>query len=621
MRALVLSVIFMSNRIRRARLALLPLALAAAFPSHSQTRPAADATVVAALGETVVTATRNPTRSDELVSEVVVVNREAIEASTARTLPELLARTAGLQMSANGATGKTSSVFIRGTESRHTILLIDGVRYGSATAGTPSWDNIPVDMIERIEVLKGPASALYGSDGVGGVVQIFTRRGQPGFHPYASATVGSESWRQWTGGFTGGQSAWSWALGVQQLRERGISSTNANVQFGNFNADRDPFRQNAINASVALQINPDWRADASLLHADGTSHFDDGPGVDARSAVRSSTLQAGVRGRLTAAWQTELRVAQGSDTTNTLVANFPGAFKTQQDQWTWQNTVATPLGAVLAGLEHRVQKVSGSTAYAVKERTLEGAFLGLNGSGGDLSWQVNARRDTNSQFGGSSTGFAGLGWRISPAWRVSASHGTSFVAPSFNQLYFPGFGNPALQPERGKNTDIGLTWAANGQEVKLVRFDNRIRGYMTNTTLPINIPRSRIDGWTLGYEGRLGAWALRASVDALDPRNEANGRQLPRRAQQQVLLGADRRTGAWRYGASLLHAGERFDDAANTRLLAPYSTLDLYADWQVAKDWSLQAKVNNLTDRQYETSYGYNQPGRAVYLTLRWQPK
>jgi vitamin B12 transporter len=186
-----------------------------------------------------------------------------IEASTARTLPELLARTAGLQMSANGATGKTSSVFIRGTESRHTILLIDGVRFGSATAGTPSWDNIPVEMIERIEVLKGPASALYGSEGVGGVVQIFTRRGKQGFHPYASATLGSERWRQWTGGFTGGQGAWTWALGLQQLRERGQSSTNPKVQFGNFNADVDPFTQDAINASLALQINRDWRADAS----------------------------------------------------------------------------------------------------------------------------------------------------------------------------------------------------------------------------------------------------------------------------------------------------------------------------------------------------------------------
>ena len=202
------------------------------------------------------------------------------------------------------------------------------------------------------------------------------------------------------------------------------------------------------------------------------------------------------------------------------------------------------------GLERREQKVSATTAYAVTQRTINAVFGGINGNYGAHSWQFNLRRDSNSQFGDSDTGFVGYGFRITPAWRVHASHGTSFVAPSFNQLYFPGFGNPALQPERGKNTDVGVTWAANGQEVKLVRYDNKIRGFMTNTTLPVNIPRARIDGWTLGYEGAFDALALRASVDVLDPRNELNGRQLPRRAKQQLTAGADYTMGAWRFGGS-----------------------------------------------------------------------
>jgi hypothetical protein len=194
------------------------------------------------------------------------------------------------------------------------------------------------------------------------------------------------------------------------------------------------------------------------------------------------------------------------------------------------------------------------------------------------------------------------------------------VAPSFNQLYFPGFGNAALQPETAKNTDLGLTWAALGHEVKLVRFDNKIRGYMTNTTLPINIPRSRIDGWTLGYEGKLGAWGLRAGLDTLNPRNEANGRQLPRRAKEQLSLGADRRTGAWRYGASLLHVGTRFDDAANAAAGCLHHAGPVR---RLAGGARLEpAGQGQQPDRpQYETSYGYNQPGRAVYFTLRWQPK
>lgn len=601
----------MKNQLLSARLAALPLAVAAACPSFAQT----------ALNETVVTATRTPTRADELVSDVKVVDRKQIEASTARTLPELLARTAGIQMSANGGLGKTSSIFIRGTESRHTILMVDGVRLGSATAGTPSWDNIPVEMIERIEVLKGPASALYGSEGVGGVVQIFTRKGKDGFHPFATVTAGSEHHALASAGVAGGQGALTYSFGLQRLQDKGFSSTNPKVQFGNFNADRDPFEQDSVNASVRYEIDKSWSVDAGLLYADGVSHFDDGPGADSRNAIRALTAHAGIKGRLTSAWQSELRLSQGNDTANTQVANTPGAFKTEQSQWTWQNTVDTPLGAVLAGLEQRKQKVSGSTAYVVGSRDIDSAFAGLNGSAGNHSWQANARYDSNSQFGDAKTGFVGYGYRITPAWRVHASHGTSFVAPSFNQLYFPGFGNPALQPEKGRNTDVGVTWTQGDHEAKLVRFDNKIRGFMTNTTLPINIPRARIEGWTLSYEGKAGALAVRAALDALDPRNEVNGRQLPRRAEKQLTLGADYGVGAWRFGGSILHVGSRFDDAANARPLGAYTTADLYADWQFAKDLSLQAKVNNLTDKVYETAYGYNQPGRAFYLTLRWQPK
>ena len=602
----------MKKNVFIARLAALPLAVATAGPAIAQ---------ISVLKETVVTATRSAIRADELVSDVTVVDRAAIEASTARTLSELLARTAGVQMSANGGRGKLSSVFIRGTESRHTILLVDGVRLGSATAGTPSWDSIPVDMIERIEVLKGPASALYGSEGVGGVVQIFTRKGRAGFHPNASLTLGSERHVLAAAGLAAGQGSLAYSVGVQRLREKGFSSTNPNVQFGNHNPDRDPFEQDALNASVSYEISKALSIDAGVLYADGVNAYDDGPGVNTRSAVRALTAHAGVKGRITSGWQSELRFSQGNDATNTLEARFPGAFKTEQSQWTWQNNIDTPVGVALAGVEQREQKVSGSTAYAVTQRKIDSAFAGLNGSAGNHSWQFNARHDANSQFGDSNTGFGGYGYRITPAWRVHVSHGTSFVAPSFNQLYFPGFGNPLLQPERGRNTDVGVSWAAAGQEVKLVRFDNRIRGFQTNTTLPVNIPKARIEGWTLGYDGKFDALGLRASIDTLDPRNELNGRQLPRRAKRQLTLGADHGFGAWRYGGSVLHVGSRFDDAANTRPLPAYTTVDLHASWQFARDFSLQAKLNNLTDKQYETAFGYNQPGRSFYLTLRWQPK
>ncbi len=602
----------------RAQLAAIPFAIAGAFPALAQTQP----TVVAALSETVVTATRTPTRSDELVSEVVVIDRAAIDKSAGRTLPELLARNAGLQFSSNGGRGKSASVYIRGAESRHTILLIDGVRYGSATLGTPVWNTIPLSAIERVEVLKGPASSLYGSDGVGGVVQIFTRKGQQGFHPNAMASVGSEGFRELGGGINGGTGAFSYALNLQTQRDKGFSATNPTVQFGNYNGDTDGFKQDSLNATLGFQVNPDWKLDLGLLYSDGISHYDDGPGRDSRDTLESQVVRIGIEGKVLPSWKTNLRYSSSTDETNAIVASImPSKFKTQQRQWTWQNDVDTPLGVALVGIERLEQKVDSSTAYTVTRRDISSVFAGLNGNAGPHSWQVNLRRDRNSQFGNSTTGFAGYGYRITPAWRANASYGTSFTAPSFNQLYFPGFGTPTLRPEEGKNTDLGVTWSDAGHTVKLVHFNNRIRGFIPSGPLPANVPRARINGWTLGYEGEMGALALRASLDVLDPRNELTGRRLPRRNRNQAMVGADYTVGAWSLGGNVLHAGDRFDDVANTYRIKGYTTVDLNVGYAVSKDLQLQTSLTNLGDKQYETIRGYNQPGRSVVVSLRWQPK
>ena len=611
----------MKNTLNSARLAVLPLAVLSALPMLASAQ-------VTALPETVVTATRVATRADQLTSEVVVVDREAIERSAGRTLPEVLARTASVQMTSNGGRGKTAGVFIRGTESRHTILLIDGVRYGSATAGTPVWDNIPVDMIERIEVLKGPASALYGPDAAGGVVQIFTRRGTQGFSPFAAATVGSNSYRELSAGLSGGQDNVRYALGVSHTDDKGFSSTNPTVPFGNYNPDRDAFKQKAFNASVDWQLNSDWKLSAGAVYADGTNHFDDGPGVDTKSDARTTVLRAGVEGRITPDWTTRLNYNQGTDRSNALVSasafNIPGLFETQQDQWTWQNDVKTPVGTVVAGAETLLQKVNSSQAYAVTERRINAVFAGLSGKENSHSWQLNARRDDNSQFGGSSTGYAGYGYQFNPNWRAHAGYGTSFVAPSFNQLYWKSTyynGDPLLQPEQGKNLEFGVDWTQDNHHVKLIRFDNKIRGFITSGKAPVNLPRARIEGWTLGYDGTFDALSLRAAVDALDPRNELTGKMLPRRSKSQVTLGADYSVGAWNFGGSLLQVGRRYDDAANAKPLASYTTVDLQASYAFARDWNVQAKLNNVGDREYETAQGYNQPGRQFFVTLRYTPK
>ena len=603
----------MTYRIRRVRPLALPLALAAAFPAHSQT----------SLSDTVVTATRLESRASAVLSDVTVIDRDAIENSTGRTVPELLARMAGVQMAANGGLGKNSSIFIRGTESRHVLLLVDGVRMGSATTGQANFDNIPLEQIERIEVLKGPASALYGSDAIGGVIQIFTRQGKEGLHPHASVTLGSEGRREATAGLSGGKGEVSYSLGAQTLREKGFSATSAAAGFF-FNPDRDGFSQQSLNASLAWRFAPDWKADARLVYADARNRYDSGSGsADTRADLVSRLGAVGVEGRILPDWKSRLSYASSADDSTNVNGSIT-RFDTTQEQWAWTNEVGTRAGKVLAGLERLVQKVDSTTAYAVTRRSTDSAFVGLVGEAGPHGWQLNARHDDDSQFGGASTGLLGYGYRFTPRLRLHGAWGSSFKAPSFNSLYFPGFGNPNLQPERGRNAELGLSYTMGLHEFKAVRFDNRVRdliAFVGPTFQPVNIDRARIEGWTLGYDAQLGAWSLHAALDLLDARNAQNGRKLPRRADEQLTASLDYATGQWRLGGTLLLASERFDNTSNSVRLPGYATLDLHADRALSRDWTLQARLNNLADKQYETARGFNQPGRAVYLTLRYQPK
>ncbi len=578
------------------------------------------------LAEVVVTATRTETKAEALVSEVVVINRSQIEAATGLTLVELISREASVQFSSNGGLGKSATLFIRGAEARHTLLIVDGVRFGSATLGTPTFENIPLEMIERIEVLKGPASALYGADGVGGVVQIFTRNGAIGLFPSASATAGSNGYRRLSGGVRGGSDNLTYSIGAQRVLDGGISATNSKVPFGNFNVDRDGFMQTSVNGSLRWKFSPGWSVDAKVLKADGTNRFDDGPLVDTRAKLGSTVLATGIEGRLSSNWTSRFGYATSQDQFTQLSSasaftTIPSIFDTKQTQVTWKNDVDTPIGVAIVGLEHLKQSVTSTTKYSVDSRTINAAFLGLNGKSGSHSWQANVRGDNNSQFGQSTTGFIGYGYAITPEWRIHGSHGTSFVAPTFNQLYFPNFGNPSLQPEKGKNTDIGLTYSVANHAVKLIHFQNNIQGFISNTTLATNIPKASIDGWTLGYNGRLGPMTIRASYDSLDPVNELTNKQLARRSRHQTTAGIDYDIGSWRLGGQVLKVGSRFDNAANTVALAGYTTLDFFTEYRVSKEWAVQGRINNLTNKQFETVLGYNQPGRNMFLTARYQPR
>ncbi|HEU4459888.1 MAG TPA: TonB-dependent receptor [Methylibium sp.] len=601
------------------RAALLVGAAAIALPSFAQ--PVASA----ALPGVVVTATRTPNRIDATLAETTVIERAEIERATGRTLPELLARQPGLQSIANGGLGKSSSVSVRGLEGRHTLLLIDGVRYGSATLGTPSWDNIPLDTIERIEIVRGPLSSLYGSDAVGGVVQIFTRRGAEGLRANASATAGSRSYRQAAGGLRAGAGAFDAAVQASHTRTDGFSATNDRAAFG-FNPDDDGFRQNTASLQLGWAIGGGWRADARALESKGRSRYDDGPGADTQAGLATSLQSLALAGPVRADWRTALRLSRAIDDGETLVsssASSLGSIRSDQRQLSWENTLATRAGTVLLLAERIEQRVSKpGVQYDVTDRSIDALAAGLDGNAGAHHWQVSLRRDRNSQFGDPTTGALAYGLDFTLQVRAAFSLGTSFVAPSFNQLYFPGFGNPLLQPEEGRHKELSLRFAESGHELRAAWFRHDIEGFITPGPRPSNTD-ARIAGFGLGYEGRVDRWQLAASAERIDPRNDspsnANfGRQLPRRAKSSFKASADADFGAWQLGAVLAAFGPRFDNLANTIPLGGYATLDLRADWRFARAWTLGLKLNNAADKRYETAYGFNQPRREAYVTLRY---
>ncbi len=580
--------------------------------------------------EIVVTGTRTPQRVDRALAETTVIDRAQIEAAGGRTLAELLSREAGVQIDSNGGLGKSASVRLRGLESRHTLLLIDGVRYGSATLGTPSWESLPLDAIERIEIVRGPLSGLYGSDAVGGVVQIFTRGGTAGFKPDAALTAGSHRHGEAAAGLRFGSGAFDGAMRVQHVRERGFSATNERVPFDSFNADDDGFRQTSASARGGVKFGA-WRAEASLLASRGRTQYDDGLGADTRAALRTQVLAANIGGPVLGAWRSTLRASRSSDDNETLASASEfselGSFVTVQRQLAWENTVATPAGTVLALVERIEQTVSKpGTPYDVSQRAINAAAIGLNGEAGAHGWQANLRHDRNSQFGRQITGSLAYGFNVAPDVRVAASHGTSFVAPSFNQLYFPEFGNPDLLPEEGRQSELSLRWKFGAGTARLAYFENRIRGYISSGPLPTNIPRARIDGITGSVDAVAGAWTVGASFDALDPVNDSQGtanvgKLLPRRASNSARASADWRGDAWTVGGTLAVFGDRFDDRENTVLVSGFALLDLRADWQFAADWRLGLSLNNALGKRYETVFGYNQPGRAAFASLRWAPR
>lgn len=628
----------MKTCVSRARLAALPLALAAAFPSFSafsQTQTTSQ------LKETVVTATRVATPVTDVIADISIIDRQTLEQAGQSSLRDILAQQPGVQMTSNGSYRSNTGVFLRGATSSQTIVLIDGIRVGSATAGVASFENIPLARIERIEILRGAASALYGPDAVGGVIQIFTREPTEALELSTNLGFGSDGQRQAGASLRGSAGAVGYSLGVSREKASGISAIS-NPASSNFNPDADGFTSTSVDAKLTAKINRDHAVTLSLLRSETEYQFDGTPfpnplGLtkltsDARAKPRLNNATVKWDAQWLPQWKSTLTVGTSDDESVSEYFRisdgaFGGSskFNTNRKQFTWQNDITLDKDVLSLMLENRSEAVDSSTNFTVKERDVRSALVSyaLNRE----RWNALAvvRNDHNSQFGNFNNWALSGGYRLTDSLRAVASVGTSFQAPSFNQLYFPGFGNPTLTPQRNRAKEVGLKYQQGGVALGAVVYHNNIQGFIIPST---NVQSSRavLRGVTLSADVQAGATSYSLSYDYADPRSfstipASNDLRLVRVAKNVLNARISHRLGDVSMFGELKLSSDREDNNltfTGRDKLHGYGLLNVGVDWKIQKNVSLLARINNLTDTQYMLANTFSVPGRNMFVSVSW---
>jgi vitamin B12 transporter len=598
----------------------------------------------AELDKIIVTATRTPEQISDVLASVTLLDHPTIEARQATSLQELLRGEAGIEISNDGGLGKVSSVFMRGTESDHVLILIDGIPLSSATVGSTPLQYLPVSEIDHIEIVRGPRSSLYGSDALGGVIQIFTRRGAGPFAPELALSNGSHALDQAVGSAQGSTEHTSYSVSGSYLTSNGydsclgapyVSPSSPGGGCYTFVPYDDRFRNSSASGSITYRPSDEAEVEAFALRASGMTDFHS----DYQNRENFVQQVAGIAAHWSP-WQElrlTLRGGQARDEATdaavglAVVPQFPvppGIFDTVRMTGTLQaDWKPTPRDTLTVGADYLRDKIDSNTAYNVDARRDSGYFGQYETEFAAQRVLLSVRHDDNEQFGGKTTGGAAWGYRLADDVQFSASYATAFKAPTFNELYYPNYGTPTLQPETSHSVEIGAdqrgAWGMWSLHAYETHIDDLIETNPNNFTAE-NIDKSVIKGVEAQIQRRLDAWTVGVTATWLDPRNrsgDANeGNLLPRRAQAIGRWELARTWARITATARLNIEGKRYDDAANTIRLGGYSTVDLLATWQITSALALQAKLANITDRRYETAYYYPQDGRNYLLTVRFAP-
>lgn len=588
--------------------------------------------------EIVVTPTRAPQKLSATLAATTVLTRGDIETSGALDLPTLLQGLPGVEISQTGGFGSQTAIRLRGAESDHTLVLVDGLRVNSVSAGTTSIEHLAIDDIERIEIVRGNVSSVYGSEAVGGVVRIFTRQGRGEVRPRLNIGLGTDAFRNFSAGiggelkpglrfdFSAGRTE---AGGFSSVKKRYASDDPAIDPWDSYlpaDADDDSTRNTHFNFQLEHELGDrlSWGLSARQNRAD--IELDGSYADHAEHDLAAYSLH--VQGRPLDNWTTRLIAGRSTDE---LDSDFGGTamdrYRTRIDQLHWENALAMGQHMFRFGLEAQKQTLVSNQVYSETERRAASAYAGAGLRFGAQEFDLSLRHDHYSDFGGHTTGRAAYGYSFTPALKTYAAVATAFKAPTFNELYLPVWwgGNPDLEPERSRSAELGFNYASGGQFFQALLFANRTEDLITYVwPSNINIGEARNRGLELSWHGKLAGMNTRAALTLQNPEDADTGQALLRRAQRFGSFALSDRIGKLGWRAELIAAGSHPDVHVtnfNRTSVPGYAVLNLSADYTLAPGWKLAGRVINALDADYALVHGYATPGRGFRLELAYTPK
>jgi vitamin B12 transporter len=568
----------------------------------------------------IVTATRTAETVDDSLASVSVINREDIEQSQANNITELLRLQAGIDVARSGGPGQQTGLFLRGTNSNQTLVLIDGVRAASATTGAFAWQHLSLTDVERIEIVRGPRGSLYGSDAIGGVIQIFTRKNK-GMHVRGQA--GSYNSKLLEAGIGGGDSV-NYSLNVTTQKTDGFSATNDKLTY--FNPDDDGYKNTSASGRLNFSLSNNTELQFSAWYANSETEYDDWV-VD----NINSTVDARLISQTTSRWSQTLSVGLSQDDIEDQSTFGDGQINSERLMADWQHNVTLSLNHLLtAGLstlkdQARNEDLTFNTVNFDKSVRNNAAFAELQSQLGSHNFNLSGRIDDHETYGDHTTG--GIAWGYNPAQdlRLTASYGTGFRAPSLNDLYYPFYGNPALEPETSQSLEFGLRYKyLKHQHIRLSVYRNEIDNLISYDFVSMqaeNINDSQITGMELEYEYVQSNWSLLAALTLQQALDKSDNSDLLRRPGEKFSLQVRRAlSNEGSVGLEWLYVGERLDRTlSGDETLDPYHLINLSGVVQMTRNLWMEARIDNLFDEDYELVYGYNTPGLSVFIGVNYK--